>query len=167
MCSDGRFLQAWSQFISHRVFVTIALVDNWNPQSPLFSNNIEFLKRASKSGGAQAPPSELPLVDMSVESCAYLCYNIYVTFSVVEYSIAHKYPRILMLQVKYYVARSYHIGLTSQKLRKIRDSRNINHNAINLQALAHAGSLEFDSIHIGWSFIARFKILVLIVYSEF
>ena len=44
--------------------MTIALADNWNPQSPLFSNNIEFLKRASKSGRAQAPPappSEPPL----------------------------------------------------------------------------------------------------------
>ena len=41
--------------------MTIALVDNWNPQSPLFSNNIEFLKRASKSGGTQVPPSEPPL----------------------------------------------------------------------------------------------------------
>ena len=44
--------------------MTITLVDNWNPQSPIFSNNIEFL-RASKSGGAQsppAPPSEQPLI---------------------------------------------------------------------------------------------------------
>ena len=87
--------------------------------------------------------------DVSVESCAYLCYNIYVTLSIVVYSIACKYPKILMLQIKYYLARSYHINLTSQKLRKRRDSQNINNNAINLQTLAHAGSLEFDSIHVG------------------
>ena len=42
--------------------------------------------------------------DVSVESCAYLCYYVYVTLSIVMYSIAYKYPRILMLQVKYYMA---------------------------------------------------------------
>ena len=56
--------------------------------------------------------------DVSAESCAYRCYNIYVTLSIVMYSIARKYPRILVLQVKYYMARGYHISLTSQKLRK-------------------------------------------------
>ena len=95
------------------------------------------------------PEGKRAKVDVLVESCAYLCYNIYVTLSIVVYSIAHKYPRILMLQVNYYAARRYHISLTSQKLRKRRDSRNINDNAINLQALVHAGSLEFDSIHVG------------------
>ena len=87
--------------------------------------------------------------DVLVESCAYQYYNIYVTLSIVMYSIAHKYPRILMLQVKHYVVRSYHVGLTSQKLRKRRHSQNINHIAINLKALARAGSLKFDSIHVG------------------
>ena len=86
---------------------------------------------------------------MSAESCAYQFYNIYVTLSIVMYSIVCKYPRILMLQVKYYMARSYHISLTSQKLRKRRDSRNINDNTVKLQALAHAGSLQFDSMHVG------------------
>ena len=88
---------------------------------------------------------------MSVESYAYLCYNIkfYVTLSILMYSIAHKYPRILMLQVNYYMARSYYIGFTSQKLRK------------------RLRSLDFDSSHVGLLFIARFKILALIVYNEF
>ena len=70
--------------------------------------------------------------DVSAESCGYRWYNIYVTLSTVMYSIARKYPRILMLQAKYFMARSYHIGLTSQKLRKRRDSWNINDNAIKL-----------------------------------
>ena len=109
--------------------------------------------------------------DVSVESCAYLCYNIYVTLSIVIYSIAYKYPRILMLQVKY-VLRGKKLPYwpcISEAKEKTRYtcSWNINHNAINLQALAHARNLEFDSIHVGWSFIARFKILALIVYSEF
>ena len=59
-------------------------------------------------------------------------YNICVMHSMVMYSIARKYPRMLVLQVKYYMARSYHIGLTSQKLSERRDSRNINNNAIKL-----------------------------------
>ena len=107
--------------------------------------------------------------DVLVESCAYLCYNTQHLCNTFNSRVQHayKYPRILTLQVEYHVARSYHIGLTSQKLRKRKESWNINHNAINLQALGHARSLEFDSICVGWLFIARFIILVLIVYSEF
>ena len=86
----------------------------------------------------------------------HIFYNTYVTLSLVMYSIACKYPGISTLQVRYYAARSYHIGLTSQKLRKRWDSWNVNNNATNLLALAHVGSLEFDSIHVGWLFIEGF-----------
>ena len=62
--------------------------------------------------------------DISVKPRARLCYNIYVTFSVVVYSDARNYPGVTTLSVRYYAVRGYHIGLTSQKLRRRRVARN-------------------------------------------
>ena len=57
-------------------------------------------------------------IDMAVKLQGHLCYNIYVTLSVVVYSIASNYLGITMLHVRYYMVRYYHIGLMAQKLKK-------------------------------------------------
>ena len=58
-------------------------------------------------------------VGIPVKLLTCLCYNVYITLSVIVYSIAHNYPRITMLQVGHHTVRCYHIGLMSQKLAKI------------------------------------------------
>ena len=60
-------------------------------------------------------------VDISVKSQARPCYNIYVTLSIVVYSIDRNYPGTTTLKVRYYVVKCYHTSLTSQKLRKRRN----------------------------------------------
>ena len=43
--------------------------------------------------------------DISVKLRTCPCYNIYVTLSIAVYSIAHNYPGITALQVKYYAVQ--------------------------------------------------------------
>ena len=50
--------------------------------------------------GAQHPRES---ADISVKPQARLCYNIYVTLSIVVYSIDRNYPGITTLKVRYYV----------------------------------------------------------------
>ena len=69
-------------------------------------------------------------VGVLVESQTHPCY-IYVTLSIVMYSIAHKHSGIAMSQVRDCVARSHHIGLTSQKLRKRWEGQNTSDNVVN------------------------------------
>ena len=66
-----------------------------------------------------------------VESQIHPCYNIYVTLSIVVYSIAHKHSGIATSQVRNCVARSRYIVLTSQKLRKRWEGQNTSDNVIN------------------------------------
>ena len=50
--------------------------------------------------------------DISVKPQVHLCYNIYVTPSIVVYSIVHNYPGIMTLQVRYYVVRRADISVS-------------------------------------------------------
>ena len=56
-------------------------------------------------------------VDMFVQSWVHQYYNIYIALLIVTYSIAHKYPGISTLQVRYYAAKNHHISLMHQKMR--------------------------------------------------
>ena len=70
--------------------------------------------------GAQHPRES---TDISVKLQARPCYNIYVTLSIVVYSINGNYPGITTLKVRYYVVKYYYTNLTSQKLRKRRNGQ--------------------------------------------
>ena len=97
--------------------------------------------------------------DISVKLWARSCYNIYVIFSIVLYSIACNYPSITTLQVRYYVVRRYpyHPHGSEQAEEKTIWLKMQAIMLLGLQALAHIERLEFASIHICWLFIASFK----------
>ena len=82
--------------------------------------------------GVQCPRES---VDISVKPPAHPCYNIYVTLSIVMYSIIRNHPGITMLQVMDYAVKRFHNDLMSQKLRKRQwMTKSTNNNAISLQA---------------------------------
>ena len=56
--------------------------------------------------------------DRSVKPPACSCYKFYETLSMIVCGIVHNYPDIIILNVRYYAIRRYHIGFMFQKLRK-------------------------------------------------
>ena len=67
---------------------------------------------------------------VAIKPQAHLCYNVYVTLSIVVYNIAHNYWGMTTLQLRYYTVRCYHISLTFQKLGRDTMAENASNGAI-------------------------------------
>ena len=56
--------------------MTIVLVDNWNPQSPLFSYNIDFFKKSFKKWWGLGPTSPTIWPPLHVALHAMICMHV-------------------------------------------------------------------------------------------